>query len=133
MRLAYLDTTFGALPFSARRGGQETLVATGMNLGNLAIWQGARQLVDEEVFSFGWHSDPQDVRRRADAVVVPAANWLGDHADLGELGAIIEAIDRPTVVVGLGAQAASGTRPQAIHPSALAFVHACARRTPRPR
>ena len=50
----------------------------------------------------GWDFDPEYVKKNADMIVIPSANQLGPHNDLGGLAAKLEKTGLP---IGLGAQA----------------------------
>ncbi|MBK8750802.1 MAG: polysaccharide pyruvyl transferase family protein [Candidatus Competibacteraceae bacterium] len=54
-----------------------------------------------------WGADPAQINAQAGCAVVPCANQLGVHADLGSLADRFHHIDRPIVAIGLGAQSHS--------------------------
>jgi len=48
--------------------------------------------------------NPNTIKEQADIIVIPAANWLAESRDLGDLANRIEMSGLPCVVFGLGAQ-----------------------------
>jgi hypothetical protein len=78
----------------------------GGNTGNLAFRYGLASHIEDVVFSH-WDAPVDEVRAAADILLLPLANQLGPHTDLGHLADRIEAFGLPVVGIGLGAQAAS--------------------------
>ena len=79
---------------------------TGGNTGNLAFRYGLASHTRRVVFSH-WNAPVAQVRAAGDILLLPLANQLGSHTDLGNMADCIEAIGLPVVGIGLGAQAAS--------------------------
>jgi hypothetical protein len=79
---------------------------TGGNTGNLAFRYGLASHTKGVVFSH-WDAPVEELRAAADVLLLPLANQLGPHTDLGHLADRIEAFGLPVVGIGLGAQAAS--------------------------
>ena len=79
---------------------------TGGNTGNLAFRYGLASHGRDVLFSH-WDAPVQELRAAADVLLLPLANQLGPHTDLGHLADRIEDIGLPVVGIGLGAQAAS--------------------------
>ena len=79
---------------------------TGGNTGNLAFRYGLASHTKGVVFS-QWNTPVSEVRAAADILLLPLANQLGAHTDLGSLADRIEAFGLPLVGIGLGAQAPS--------------------------
>lgn len=86
---------------------EELLNATGANTGNLLIGDALRRHLDikSQFLLRGFHPNhvPQ-IEKEYDAIVVGAANFLREGTDLGHLANIIEKIQLPCIIVGLGAQ-----------------------------
>lgn len=80
--------------------------AAGQNTGNLlfstAVW---RQL-DADKKRVGFKIDPDRINETADALVIPAANWINPRTDLGVVADAVEKLTIPVVIIGLGAQSA---------------------------
>ncbi|MFN3959138.1 MAG: polysaccharide pyruvyl transferase family protein [Parvularculaceae bacterium] len=48
--------------------------------------------------------DADKANAELDAVIIPAANWIGAHVDFSHVAALIEKLKIPVVLIGLGAQ-----------------------------
>lgn len=79
----------------------------GHNNGNLAFVHAIASHVANPVRYMPWHSSAEELRKHADIVVIPCANQLGKHTDLGDMGRKLEKAGLPIVAIGLGAQAES--------------------------
>jgi polysaccharide pyruvyl transferase WcaK-like protein len=102
MKIAYLAENFGSFTgFDLTY--REIMNHSGHNVGNFAFWNAARLLMEGEFKPFGFNSKPAQVKG-ADLILIPAANFLNETADLGWLADIIEQTDLPCIIVGLGAQ-----------------------------
>lgn len=77
----------------------------GHNNGNLAFVHAVRSQIDAEVKYFPWHARPALLNESVDCVVIPCANQLGKHTDLGGLAKNLAQVTKPIVAIGLGAQA----------------------------
>jgi hypothetical protein len=79
----------------------------GHNNGNLAfVYAIASHLANPTKF-FPWHASPEALQKSADIIVIPCANQLGKHTDLGVMADKLEKTGLPVVAIGLGAQADS--------------------------
>lgn len=96
----------------ATRAPEAFLDATGQNTGNLIFSAALRRLVRGADFDITGPEAFARLRETCDGVVIAAANWLQPGRDLGEMAALIEQVDKPTVLVGLGAQAQDGRIPE---------------------
>ena len=81
---------------------------TGGNTGNLAFRYGLASHTKNVAFS-RWDAPVAEIRAAGDLLLLPLANQLGSHTDLGQQADRIEAIGLPVVGIGLGAQAASAS------------------------
>lgn len=79
----------------------------GHNNGNLAFVYAIRNQIADEIRYFPWHVAPDELRRNADIVVIPCANQLGGHTDLGANAERMAEAGVPIVAIGLGAQSKS--------------------------
>jgi hypothetical protein len=80
---------------------------TGGNSGNLAFQYAIASHLRENVRLLPWGASADQVRSAGDIVVLPLANQLGSHTDLGSAAAHLEEIKLPVIGIGLGAQAAA--------------------------
>ncbi|MTH35237.1 polysaccharide pyruvyl transferase family protein [Paracoccus limosus] len=77
----------------------------GHNNGNLAFVHAVRSQIDAEIHYYPWHVRPEVLNKNVDFVVIPCANQLGKHTDLGGLAKNLQQVTKPIVAIGLGAQA----------------------------
>lgn len=123
----YLAESFGG--FSTPEITLERIMHySGHNVGNFAFWNAARLVVDADYrcFPFGTKSWKEDV----DLIVIPAANFLNKTADLGWLADLIVNVDKPVVVVGLGAQSEHEDEVPVLKDGTVRFLQEASRRTP---
>ena len=84
--------------------------SAGGNTGNLLVGHAAsRQLQYAALGAMHTHR-PEQIREHFDRIVVVATNFLSPRVDLSRLAAIVERVDLPCLMVGLGAQAADYRR-----------------------
>ncbi len=81
--------------------------AVGGNTGNLAFNYAMVTQVAQPTAFVSLASSAAEIRERADVLVMPLANQLGPHTDLGDVARRLEEIGLPIVGIGLGAQAVS--------------------------
>jgi hypothetical protein len=86
-------------------GFEDLYKGVGHNNGNLAFVHAIASHVGNETKFFPWHASPDTLRREADIIVIPCANQLGPHTDLGSMADRLETAGLPIVAIGLGAQA----------------------------
>jgi polysaccharide pyruvyl transferase WcaK-like protein len=100
---------------------------TGRNSGNLLIGHALRSQLDTQIISISPEHPPKD--KNFDFVAIAAANFLFSGFDFGLFADLIEKIDLPCVMVGLGAQAPTTGGFPDISPGTKRFVQAVAART----
>lgn len=79
----------------------------GHNNGNLAFVYAIPNQIADKVRFFPWHATPETLKKSADIIVIPCANQLGGHTDLGVNAQRLEQTGLPIVAIGLGAQSRS--------------------------
>lgn len=94
----------------------------GENSGNVAFTYGIVNQLANPITFLPWHFDPSQVQKIADIIVMPCANQLGTHLDLGWLGERLEKAGLPIVAIGLGAQAPSQDKDVEINEGTLRWV-----------
>ena len=77
---------------------------SGGNTGNFFFTAAVQKVVSCAELRRGARFVPEEIRERHDGIIIPAANWVNQRAELGDLAALIEQADVPCVIVGLGAQ-----------------------------
>ncbi|GAA0576298.1 polysaccharide pyruvyl transferase family protein [Craurococcus roseus] len=130
MKVAYLAENVGAVPQPWRINSDALMRQTGLNIGNLAFWYGARLLFDAELHLVGWHTKPNQVPADVSALVIPAANFINESADLSQLAELVRGLDRPVFLLGIGAQAESEDRPPQVKQGVIDFLKEVSARTP---
>jgi hypothetical protein len=105
----------------------ELFAYVGHNNGNLAFVHAIRQHVQAPMAVYGWGTPAATLRREVDLLVMPCANQLGKHSDLGALARTLDAADVPVVAIGLGAQAGKESEDVELTPGTLAWLQALAR------
>ncbi|WP_200281562.1 polysaccharide pyruvyl transferase family protein [Rhabdochromatium marinum] len=86
---------------------EELARAVGHNTGNLAFHYAIDQQLGGSLTCLNWGTDPELINTQPGCAVLPCANQLGGHVDLGALAQSFERIDRPMVAIGLGAQSSN--------------------------
>jgi len=131
IKAAYLSANFGAIS-DPMLGADALMHESGHNIGNFAFWNATRLLFDANIvrFPFNTRADRPGAIADADFIVVPAANFLNATAELGWLADLIVALNKPCLVVGLGAQADSEDRPPELREGTVRFLREAAARTP---
>ena len=76
----------------------------GHNNGNLAFVYGIKKSLQGDVKFFPWHARPETLAKECDIIVIPCANQLGKHTELGDMGKRLRMVGKPIVAIGLGAQ-----------------------------
>lgn len=101
-RIAVMGTD-GGVSFSAERF-DNALNRIGQNTGNALFQYALWKRVGNPKFLTLPHVDPSMVKDNADILLIPAANQVNPHWDLGSWADFVEAVDLPCVMIGLGAQ-----------------------------
>lgn len=79
--------------------------AIGLNTGNLMFTTAMLHQINANISHVGFVFDPAKVNAQYDALVVPAANWLGAHAQWDWFTDLIDKVEIPVITIGIGAQA----------------------------
>lgn len=130
MKVAYLAENIGTVPRPWLLSADSLMRQTGLNVGNLAFWYATRLLFDAELHLVGWETKASEVPKDIKALVIPAANFISEGADLSKLAELVSALDRPVFLLGIGAQAESEQHPPKVQPSVVQFLEEVSRRTP---
>jgi len=108
----------------------ELFAYVGHNNGNLAFVHAIREQVQAPMVVYPWGTPAATLRREVDVLVMPCANQLGKHSDLGALAKTLEAADVPVVAIGLGAQAADESQDVELTAGTLSWLQTLARLRP---
>ena len=128
MRVGYLANNLGVILKPNLQDTVGLLGEAGRNLGNLAFWFAARRLFTDPIELVSWTSSGRLIRQRIDVLVIPAANFLNPAFDLTQLADLVESLDRPVVIWGLGAQSANEDMIPALQAGTLRFLRSVAAR-----
>jgi hypothetical protein len=79
----------------------------GNNSGNLMYVEGLKKILNKNIGFSEWHCFPNDAKN----LILPAANQLGTHTDLGALKKYWESTNKNIIIVSLGIQSKSNTEP----------------------
>lgn len=96
------------------------MLGLGNNAGNILFQEAVRNSIAAQTRFVGWSSKPETLEDLS-CIVIPAANWLGTHADLGHFADTLSAVNVPIAVVGIGIQNQVHS-PEDVHPSVRALL-----------
>ncbi|MDO9710903.1 polysaccharide pyruvyl transferase family protein [Paracraurococcus lichenis] len=117
------------VPPGATADGRALLAACGGNTGNLAFRFAVSAHLPEHVH-LPWSAPVERIRAAGDVLVLPLANQLGPHTDLGEQADKILATGLPVIGLGLGAQAPDTRTPVVLTPGTRRWLRAILDRPP---
>lgn len=103
--------------------------AVGHNTGNLLFTNAVWQQLKGHKKRLGYQFMPSEVNASISALVIPAANWLGPHVDFAELAGLIEQLEIPVILIGLGAQDHKFSGRLTIPSGTLRFIRAVSERS----
>ncbi len=110
--------------------GSEIFERTGGNTGNLAFQYAVHQHIGGDAVILPPWSSADVLKNSGDIIVIPLANQLGEHTDLGEQAKILENAGLPVVGVGLGAQASSQSEDIRLTPGTMRWLETLAAHAP---
>lgn len=99
----------------------------GGNLGNVAFVNAIWSHLRSPVTPVSWHASAEELRSKADIVVIACANQLGSHTDLGRVADNLERAGLPLLALGLGAQSDSQSRDVELTPGTRRWLEVIAR------
>ena len=106
---------------------------TGGNSGNLAFrYAVASHIGGRGPTYLGWETSPEAMRAAGDVIVMPLANQLGKHTDLGAWARRLEQFNLPVIGVGLGVQAAATETDVELTPGTRSWLDTLVRLAPTP-
>jgi hypothetical protein len=100
----------GGSPYIANvfaKSAKQLFDETGGNSGNLAFQYAIAFHLRDNVKLLPWGTPADLIRKAGDIIVLPLANQLGPHTDLGTASEHLQDINLPVLGIGLGAQAAA--------------------------
>jgi hypothetical protein len=103
--------------------------AAGHNTGNLLFTNAVWEQIAGPKERVGFNFDPQKINAAFRALVFPAANWFGSHVDFDWLADLVEQLDIPVILIGLGAQDSDYSGEIAVPEGTVRFVKAVSERS----
>lgn len=127
-RIGFLGLPGGSIPNSFCNDTDYLMAQAGLNTGNVAFWLGFSRILGAQLFQVGWGSKPEDISDKFDVLVIAAANFLKTSYDLSVLRDLVEGLDKPVIISGLGAQADKEEDMPKLTEGTLGFLKAVASR-----
>ena len=129
VKIGFIGSPFGDVYESYRHDSDYLIKNAGDNTGNVAFWLGFTKILGSNVIKINWHDNPEKVKDTVDVVVIAAANFLMENYDLKILKDLIEGIDKPVIISGLGAQSESEDYIPKLSEGTVGFLKAVSKRT----
>lgn len=108
----------------------DRLSLAGWNTGNLLIGNGLHRALSYDKWSWGRGYGADYICKNFDRIVLPVANLLRENRDIEPWAGIVEQINLPCLMIGLGAQApVVGSVPSSIPESTIRIIRTIASRT----
>jgi hypothetical protein len=102
----------------------------GGNTGNLAFHYAINRTVRIDGPSVSWHSGDEVIKNAGRSMIIPCANQVGEHVDMGGLGNKIAGAAHEVIAIGLGAQSSLDNAIPAVPQGTLAWLRSIAERSP---
>lgn len=131
MRVGYFAQNYGVVSNPHSMNIDQLMHHTGHNTGNLAFWHAANLLFDtDEQVLVNWGSTADQLKDKIDLLVIPAANFLNHTSNLEAQAKLIEALDVPIIMMGIGAQSETHTEFTPLTDGTKRFLKVVSERTP---
>lgn len=114
---------------TSRRKFEQNYKILGQNTGNLLFTNAVWRQIDGPKERINFSFDPADLNARLSALVIPAANWLSATVDFSALADLVEQLEIPVILIGLGAQDQGYSGHIDIPEGTQRFVRAVAKRS----
>jgi hypothetical protein len=126
--IGIVSVPLGQTP-NVNRPFQTLMAAVGHNTGNLLFTNAVWHQIHGKKERVGFNFDPEKLNASLSALVFPAANWFGAHVDFSELADLVEQLDIPVILIGLGTQDHDYSGKVAVPEGTVRFVRAVAERS----
>lgn len=130
MKIAVLARNFGQISSAYRMSATDIMKESGWNLGNMAFWYATRLILDNEAIFIDWSTKASSLPNDVGALVIPAANFLNETADLTNLANLVKELNKPVLLWGIGAQSESEKRFPKLKRGVVDFLKEVSLRTP---
>ncbi|XZZ29909.1 polysaccharide pyruvyl transferase family protein [Microbulbifer sp. TRSA005] len=130
MNVAIFSPNFGSISEPWILSAQEIMKKTGNNTGNLAYWYSVPRMFDAKFHIIQGMAHAIALKGKVDLFVFPASNQLNPNSDMGAIADIVEELDVPCLVIGLGAQSDNEATFPELKNGTLRFLQSVAKRSP---
>lgn len=132
MRVGYFAANYGVVDDPQYMEIDRLMHHTGHNTGNLAFWYASNLLFKKSIerVLVGWSDTAESLRNKIDILFIPAANFLNETADLEAQARLIEGLDVPVVLIGIGAQSETKSKIVKLKKGTQRFLSVISERTP---
>lgn len=104
---------------------------SGGNTGNLMFCHALARIFEASPIGIAWGANLENLCSESDCLILPLANQLGPHVDLGELAKRFSTIEIPMVGIGLGVQGPiEGVDPDSIPEGSWQWLRTLVERAP---
>jgi len=128
--IGFIAESFGSLSKSIDFNSTELMKASGFNIGNWAFWNATKKIIKGKITLISGHPKAKDFINKIDILIIPAANWLQPRYDFSWLADFIERINKPCIMIGLGAQSHDEKIIPTLTDGTLRMLRAVSSRTP---
>lgn len=130
MDIAIFAPNFGDISESWALSAQDIMKKTGNNTGNLAYWYSVPRMFDANFHIVQGMPHAKLLKGKVDLFVFPASNQLNPNSDMGAVADIVEELDVPCLMIGLGAQSEVESTFPVLKDGTVRFVESVAKRSP---
>lgn len=107
MKIGFIGLTNAIINDGFAKSADDIIFKSGQNTGNLAFWNGFSNILPQNIIQVEWHSNAEKVKNNIDVLAIAAANFLRQDSDMSQLADLVEKIDKPVLIAGLGAESQS--------------------------
>lgn len=102
----------------------------GGNTGNLAFHYAINRTIKIDGPAVNWHAGEQVIQAAGSLMIIPCANQVGEHVDMGNQARKIAGIPQNIVAIGLGAQSSLDKNIPDVPKGTISWLHAIADHSP---
>ena len=104
----------------------------GGNTGNLAFHYAIERTIKIDGPAVNWHAGEQAIQAAGSLMIIPCANQVGEHVDMGNMGRKLSGIPQNIVAIGLGAQSSLHKTIPDVPPGTISWLQSIAQHAPTP-
>jgi polysaccharide pyruvyl transferase WcaK-like protein len=129
-RIGIIAESFGTLSDPHKTTSSALMKSSGYNIGNWAFWNATHKLAGPSARLIPGRPNSKDYIDDIDIIIIPAANWLQPRYDFSWLADFIEEMNKPCIMIGLGAQSHNEDIFHPMTEGTLRMLRAVSSRTP---